>query len=117
LNVEGWRLIESAHGVIKQDVGVFEEPGRYEQGDGNAGQFHIGCHDEQEGEDHDDRRGPTARGSEEMMQEFQVPGFCMSRKGTHLIGHENSTSKAHYPDSHMCSYHSCRDDFVRQGRS
>ena len=81
LNVEGRRLIESAHSVIKQDVGVLEEPGRYEQGHRNAGQFHIGCHDEQEGEDHEDRCGPAARRSEEVAQQVQVPRACISREG------------------------------------
>ena len=85
LNVEGRRLIESAHRVIKQDVGVFEEPGDNEQCQGNADQPRFACHEEQEGEDHDDRRGPAARGPEEVMQQVQV---------ARRIG--DSINRAHY---------------------
>jgi hypothetical protein len=75
-------LIEPAHRVIKQDVGVFEEPGSDEQCQGNPDQPRFGCHEEQEGEDHDDRRGPAASGSEEVMQQFQVSSSCISREGS-----------------------------------
>jgi hypothetical protein len=68
LNVEGGRLIESAHRVIEQDVGVLEEPGGDEQRQGNADQPRLGCHEEQEGEYYNDRCGATARRPDEVMQ-------------------------------------------------
>jgi len=68
LNVEGGRLIESAHRVIEQDVGVLKEPRGDEQCQGNADQQRFGGHEEQEGEDYDDRCGAPARRSDEVTQ-------------------------------------------------
>jgi hypothetical protein len=32
----------------------------------------LSCHEKQESKDHDDRRGPATRGSQEVMQQVQV---------------------------------------------
>jgi hypothetical protein len=68
LDVEhGW-FIETARGVVKQDEGVFEEPGVDDERERYADQSRIGREREQQCENDDDSGGPAACGAQGVAQ-------------------------------------------------
>jgi len=75
LDVEGRWFVEAAHGVIKQDVCVLEEPGRNDQGQWNAQQSGFGGEGENEGEHDDDAGGSAAGGAEEVADDLCVRAY------------------------------------------
>ncbi len=74
-NVEGGRLIEAAHGMVKQDVGVFEEPGDDEQSQRNSDEPSFNCDEEQEREDQDNGCSSAPRRANEVMEQFEVSAY------------------------------------------
>jgi len=68
LNVERRRLIESMHGVVKQDVGVFEEPGGDEKCERYADEARLFSHVKQDRENQDDRNGAAAQRAGQMAE-------------------------------------------------
>jgi len=71
-DVEGGRLVEAADRVVKEDVGVFEEPGDQYQGQRDAEETCSGGEGEEEGEDDQDAGGSAAGGAEEVGEDFSV---------------------------------------------
>lgn len=72
LDVESRRFVEAANRVVKQDVGVLEEPGRQYEGERNAEEAGLGGDGEKQGKDNDDAGGSTAGGAEEVGDDFQL---------------------------------------------
>jgi hypothetical protein len=72
LNVERRRFIETAHRMIKQNVGVLEIPGDHDQRQRDSGETDFARYEKQECEDDDNTRRSTARGTDEMMNQIQV---------------------------------------------
>lgn len=66
LNVEGRRYVDAANDVVKEDVGVLEEPGQEDDGEGYAHQAGVGCQCQQGREDENQDRGCAAGGAEEV---------------------------------------------------
>ena len=64
LNVERGRFVKAARGVIEQNVGVLEEPGCDEQGEGNADEARLGGNEQQECKYNDYGYCATARGTD-----------------------------------------------------
>jgi hypothetical protein len=61
LDIERGGLVKSTRSVIKQDVGVFEEPGRDEQRQRDADEARFSGDEQQEGEDNDYGYGSATR--------------------------------------------------------
>jgi hypothetical protein len=72
LDVESGRFVEAANGVVEQDVGVLEEPGREDAGHRDAEQAGMGGDGEEQGEDDEDAGGSAAGGAEEVGDECQL---------------------------------------------
>ena len=72
VNVEYRRFVETANGVVEQDVGVFEEPRNKDHGHGKAHQAAFCGDGEEKGEDNQQRRGSAADRTEEVAEDVQV---------------------------------------------
>jgi hypothetical protein len=72
LDVERRRLVESADGMIEEDVGVFEEPGRHDDGKWDSHEAGFCGEEEEEGEDEQNASCSPASGTEEMAGELGV---------------------------------------------
>lgn len=70
-DVEGRRFVETAHGVVEQEIGVLEEPGGQYEGQGDAHQAGLGGKGEKHCE-YDQNTGGSAAGGAEEVGEVRV---------------------------------------------